>query len=79
MNINRGSDETRGVAHAQGTKAKWEGAAAGAEGAQPHAFREDCNWYVCADCHGKKGEKQWQCMLQALTALTYLECDSVLK
>ncbi|CAJ1371068.1 unnamed protein product, partial [Effrenium voratum] len=25
---------------------------------------EDCNWYVCADCHGKKGEKQWQCMLQ---------------
>lgn len=27
--------------------------------------RQDCNWYVCADCHGKKGEKQWQCMLQA--------------
>ena len=26
---------------------------------------QDCNWYVCADCHGKKGEKQWQCMLQA--------------
>ena len=29
--------------------------------------RQDCNWYVCADCHGKKGEKQWQCMLQAGT------------
>jgi len=26
---------------------------------------QDCNWYVCVDCHGKKGEKQWQCMLQA--------------
>ncbi|CAE7575739.1 unnamed protein product [Symbiodinium necroappetens] len=32
---------------------------------KPVAFGcEDCNWYVCADCHGKKGEKQWQCMLQ---------------
>jgi len=41
------------------------GDGAEAEKPKPVAFGcEDCNWYVCADCHGKKGEKQWQCMLQ---------------